>query len=318
MGAPHNLVRHPHMPPAAFANLWATIQAGRPWDGLVKNSRQVRRFLLGARQCHAGGGGGDGRRGRKGERLHLGPLQADPGAGGGGRAELCRNARGAGRQSRVARRRGGAHRLARRPGRCRAVGAGAAGGDDGGGGAAQSGGRLARLVRDGGVERRVARRLRKRPAGGQCAARHRRPDPRQPEPDRATGGGAGARRAGRGGAGGARAAGARQPGADRHAAGRLHRDGPHGDNSHGDGADAGAPRIGRNVSERYGALVRDGIEPALALARRGETAQLDNLLQTRARRCSRRRSTPAGTWWIGRSRWGATATPGRSPICAGD
>jgi methyl-accepting chemotaxis protein/aerotaxis receptor len=37
VGAPHNLVRHPHMPPAAFANLWATIQAGRPWDGLVKN-----------------------------------------------------------------------------------------------------------------------------------------------------------------------------------------------------------------------------------------------------------------------------------------
>jgi methyl-accepting chemotaxis protein/aerotaxis receptor len=37
LGAPHNLVRHPHMPPAAFANLWATIKAGRPWDGLVKN-----------------------------------------------------------------------------------------------------------------------------------------------------------------------------------------------------------------------------------------------------------------------------------------
>lgn len=37
LGAPHNIVRHPHMPPAAFADLWATIQAGRPWDGLVKN-----------------------------------------------------------------------------------------------------------------------------------------------------------------------------------------------------------------------------------------------------------------------------------------
>ena len=37
IGAPHNLVRHPHMPPQAFANLWATIKAGRPWDGLVKN-----------------------------------------------------------------------------------------------------------------------------------------------------------------------------------------------------------------------------------------------------------------------------------------
>ena len=36
-GSPHNLVRHPHMPREAFANLWATIKAGRPWDGLVKN-----------------------------------------------------------------------------------------------------------------------------------------------------------------------------------------------------------------------------------------------------------------------------------------
>ena len=37
IGAPHNIVRHPHMPKEAFANLWATIKAGRPWDGLVKN-----------------------------------------------------------------------------------------------------------------------------------------------------------------------------------------------------------------------------------------------------------------------------------------
>jgi methyl-accepting chemotaxis protein/aerotaxis receptor len=37
IGAPHNIVRHPHMPPLAFANLWTTIKAGRPWDGLVKN-----------------------------------------------------------------------------------------------------------------------------------------------------------------------------------------------------------------------------------------------------------------------------------------
>jgi aerotaxis receptor len=37
LGAPHNIVRHPHMPQAAFADLWATIKAGRPWDGLVKN-----------------------------------------------------------------------------------------------------------------------------------------------------------------------------------------------------------------------------------------------------------------------------------------
>jgi PAS domain S-box-containing protein len=37
IGAPHNLVRHPHMPQQAFADLWATIKAGRPWEGLVKN-----------------------------------------------------------------------------------------------------------------------------------------------------------------------------------------------------------------------------------------------------------------------------------------
>ncbi|PWC33123.1 methyl-accepting chemotaxis protein [Azospirillum sp. TSO35-2] len=37
VGAPHNLIRHPHMPEAAFADLWATIKDGRPWEGLVKN-----------------------------------------------------------------------------------------------------------------------------------------------------------------------------------------------------------------------------------------------------------------------------------------
>ncbi|OAN49147.1 chemotaxis protein [Paramagnetospirillum marisnigri] len=37
IGAPHNLVRHPHMPPAAFADLWATIKSGKPWEGIVKN-----------------------------------------------------------------------------------------------------------------------------------------------------------------------------------------------------------------------------------------------------------------------------------------
>ncbi|MDR3514719.1 MAG: methyl-accepting chemotaxis protein [Azospirillaceae bacterium] len=37
IGAPHNLVRHPDMPRQAFANLWDTVKAGRPWEGLVKN-----------------------------------------------------------------------------------------------------------------------------------------------------------------------------------------------------------------------------------------------------------------------------------------
>ncbi|WP_448190434.1 methyl-accepting chemotaxis protein [Azospirillum sp. sgz301742] len=37
IGAPHNILRHPHMPAGAFADLWNTIKAGRPWEGLVKN-----------------------------------------------------------------------------------------------------------------------------------------------------------------------------------------------------------------------------------------------------------------------------------------
>ena len=37
MGAPHNILRHPHMPAVAFADLWATVKAGKPWRGLVKN-----------------------------------------------------------------------------------------------------------------------------------------------------------------------------------------------------------------------------------------------------------------------------------------
>jgi methyl-accepting chemotaxis protein len=35
MGQPHNIVRHPDMPEAAFADLWRTLKAGRPWIGLV-------------------------------------------------------------------------------------------------------------------------------------------------------------------------------------------------------------------------------------------------------------------------------------------
>ena len=37
VGAPHNIVRHPHMPKEAFRDLWTTIKSGRPWEGLVKN-----------------------------------------------------------------------------------------------------------------------------------------------------------------------------------------------------------------------------------------------------------------------------------------
>jgi methyl-accepting chemotaxis protein len=36
-GQNHNIVRHPDMPPEAFADLWATVKAGKPWIGIVKN-----------------------------------------------------------------------------------------------------------------------------------------------------------------------------------------------------------------------------------------------------------------------------------------
>jgi aerotaxis receptor len=37
IGRSHNQVRHPDMPPAAFAHLWQELKAGRSWMGLVKN-----------------------------------------------------------------------------------------------------------------------------------------------------------------------------------------------------------------------------------------------------------------------------------------
>ena len=37
IGKNHNMVRHPDMPMAAFKDLWATVQSGMPWRGLVKN-----------------------------------------------------------------------------------------------------------------------------------------------------------------------------------------------------------------------------------------------------------------------------------------
>ncbi|MBP0598333.1 PAS domain S-box protein [Herbaspirillum sp. LeCh32-8] len=37
LGAPQNIVRHPDMPREAFADMWATLKSGLPWNGLVKN-----------------------------------------------------------------------------------------------------------------------------------------------------------------------------------------------------------------------------------------------------------------------------------------
>ena len=40
LGQPHNLVRHPDMPPVAFADMWATLKGGQSWTALVKNRRK--------------------------------------------------------------------------------------------------------------------------------------------------------------------------------------------------------------------------------------------------------------------------------------
>ena len=37
IGSHHNIVRHPDMPPGAFADLWQTIKSGQTWRGMVKN-----------------------------------------------------------------------------------------------------------------------------------------------------------------------------------------------------------------------------------------------------------------------------------------
>jgi aerotaxis receptor len=37
IGESHNMVRHPDMPPAAFADLWQTIKKQKLWNGTVKN-----------------------------------------------------------------------------------------------------------------------------------------------------------------------------------------------------------------------------------------------------------------------------------------
>lgn len=40
IGAPHSILRHPDMPPAAFKDLWDTIGRGEKWQGYVKNLRK--------------------------------------------------------------------------------------------------------------------------------------------------------------------------------------------------------------------------------------------------------------------------------------
>lgn len=40
IGAPHSILRHPDMPPAAFKDLWDTVTSGEKWQGFVKNLRK--------------------------------------------------------------------------------------------------------------------------------------------------------------------------------------------------------------------------------------------------------------------------------------
>ena len=40
LGEPHNIVRHPEMPRAAFKSLWDDVQTKGFWTGIVKNSRK--------------------------------------------------------------------------------------------------------------------------------------------------------------------------------------------------------------------------------------------------------------------------------------
>jgi len=44
VGQPHNIIRHPDMPKAAFEKMWETIKGGQVWNGLVKNLRKDGRY----------------------------------------------------------------------------------------------------------------------------------------------------------------------------------------------------------------------------------------------------------------------------------
>lgn len=37
IGQPHNIIRHPDMPPAVFKDMWEYLKAGKAWMGMVKN-----------------------------------------------------------------------------------------------------------------------------------------------------------------------------------------------------------------------------------------------------------------------------------------
>jgi PAS domain S-box-containing protein len=44
IGQPHNILRHPDMPKAAFEGMWKIIKEGKIWEGYVKNLRKDGRY----------------------------------------------------------------------------------------------------------------------------------------------------------------------------------------------------------------------------------------------------------------------------------
>ncbi len=44
VGTPHNILRHPDMPKAAFEGMWKIIKQGKTWEGYVKNLRKDGRY----------------------------------------------------------------------------------------------------------------------------------------------------------------------------------------------------------------------------------------------------------------------------------
>ena len=44
VGQPHSILRHPDMPKVAFKEMWDVIQAGKTWEGYVKNLRKDGRY----------------------------------------------------------------------------------------------------------------------------------------------------------------------------------------------------------------------------------------------------------------------------------
>ena len=45
IGRPHNMIRHPDMPKAAFKELWATVKSGNVWQGFVKIEQKMENFI---------------------------------------------------------------------------------------------------------------------------------------------------------------------------------------------------------------------------------------------------------------------------------